>query len=78
MVTRTALLGLDKGGDGEHAGIEIERRLAIDSTTAETCAEVERCRICGAPATVELFTDYWLCQPCCDGLGREAMKLSRG
>jgi hypothetical protein len=27
-------------------------------------------------ATVELSTGYWLCRPCCDGLGREAMKLS--
>jgi hypothetical protein len=25
---------------------------------------------------VELFTGYWLCRPCCDRLGREAMKLS--
>ena len=32
----------------------------------------------GAPATVELFADYWLCRPWCDRLGREAMKLSKG
>ena len=38
----------------------------------------EQCRLCDAPATVELFTGYWLCRPCCDRLGREAMKLSKG
>jgi hypothetical protein len=38
----------------------------------------EQCRFCGAPATVELFTGYRLCRPCCAGLGREAMKVSEG
>jgi ribosomal protein L37AE/L43A len=28
----------------------------------------EQCRLCNAPATIELFTGYWLCQPCCDRL----------
>ena len=32
----------------------------------------------GAPGTVELFADYWLCRPWCDRLGREARKLSKG
>jgi hypothetical protein len=38
----------------------------------------EQCRLWGAPATVELFAGYCLCRPCCDGLGREAMKVSEG
>ena len=57
-------------------GAEIERRLAIASAVVELQADLERCRLCGAPAIVELFTGYWLCRPCCDRLGREAMKLS--
>jgi hypothetical protein len=44
-------------------GAEIERWLAIDSAVAELQADLERCRLCGAPALVELFTGYWLLQP---------------
>jgi hypothetical protein len=44
-------------------GAEIERRLAIDSAVVELQAELERCRLCGTPAIVELFAGYWLCRP---------------
>ena len=55
-------------------------RVTVRSASAplvvELQADLERWRLCGAPAIVELFTGYWLCRPCCDRLGREAMKLS--
>jgi ribosomal protein L37AE/L43A len=76
MIARTTLLGLDNAADGERVGTEIERRLAIDSAVVELQTDLERCGLCGAPAIVELFTGYWLCRPCCDRLGGEAMKLS--
>jgi ribosomal protein L37AE/L43A len=66
MIARTTLLGLDNAADGERVGAEIERWLAIDSAVAELQADLERCRLCGAPAIVKLFTGYWLCRPCCD------------
>jgi hypothetical protein len=36
-------------------------------------AEVERCRVCGHPADVEVWDDYWLCKTCRDRLGRDAL-----
>ena len=57
---------------------EIERRLAIDCAVVELQVDLERWRLCGAPVIVEPFTGYWLCHPCCDRLGREAMTLRGG
>ena len=30
-----------------------------------------------APATADLLSGYWLCRPCCDRIGRKAMKVSK-
>jgi hypothetical protein len=42
----------------------------------EMPADSEHCRLCGAWVTIELYGGYWLCRPCCDRLGSEAMKQS--
>ena len=72
MTRHTVLHDLHNVADVERVRAEIEWRHVIQS------ADLERCRLCGAPATVELFTGYWLCRPCSDRLGREAMKLGGG
>ena len=56
-------------------GAEIERQLVTDSAVVELQADLERCRLCGTQAIVELFTGYLLCHPSCDRLGREAAML---
>jgi ribosomal protein S14 len=63
----TGALHLHNVADVERVGADTQRCHAIHS------ADLERCRLCGAPAAVELFAGYWLCRLCCDRLGREAM-----
>ncbi len=59
-----------------HKGTAVLRRyiregsLCCENAASAVGLPGGRRRRIGAPATVELFAGYWLCQPYCDRLGR--------
>jgi hypothetical protein len=47
---------------------EALRRIQNVVADRELRVDLGRCRLCGAPATVELFAGHCLCRQCCDRL----------
>jgi hypothetical protein len=58
------------GGDHQLRPSRTEALRRIQNVVADRELRVDlgRCRLCGAPATVELFAGHCLCRQCCDRL----------